>query len=79
MFVPGFLGVDRQLAESMFLKGEAGMYLQGDWAAEEMLSNPDIAYFRFPTVNGKGDPTVYYGGSSNGWAISKNSNQQVSL
>ncbi|SFK98263.1 raffinose/stachyose/melibiose transport system substrate-binding protein [Paenibacillus sp. 1_12] len=79
MFVPGFLGVDRQTAESMFLKGEAAMYLQGDWAAEEMLSHPDIGYFRFPTVNGKGDPTVYYGGSSNGWAISKNSNQQAAF
>jgi raffinose/stachyose/melibiose transport system substrate-binding protein len=78
MFEPGFLGVDRQTAENMLLNGEAAMYLQGDWAAEEMLSNPDIGYFRFPTVLGKGDRTVYYGGSS-GWAISKNSNQQAAF
>ncbi|WP_240415254.1 ABC transporter substrate-binding protein [Paenibacillus periandrae] len=78
MFEPGFLGVDRQTAENMLLNGEAAMYLQGDWAAEEMLSNPDIGYFRFPTVHGNGDRTVYYGGSS-GWAISKNSNLQAAF
>ncbi|NHN31658.1 ABC transporter substrate-binding protein [Paenibacillus agricola] len=78
MFVPGFMGLDRKMADALFLKGEAAMYLQGDWAAEEMLSNTDIGYFRFPTVHGKGDRTVYYGGS-NGWAISKYSNQQAAF
>lgn len=79
MFVPGFLGLDGPTADNMLLNGEAAMYLQGDWAAEKLLSNPDIGYFRFPTVHGKGDRTVYYGGSSNGWAISKNSNQQAAF
>ncbi|MEC0270301.1 ABC transporter substrate-binding protein [Paenibacillus anseongense] len=79
MFVPGFLGLDGPKAEDILLKGEAAMYLQGDWVAEKMLSNPDIGYFRFPTVHGKGDPQVYYGGYSSGWAISANSNRDAAF
>ncbi|MFC5451363.1 ABC transporter substrate-binding protein [Paenibacillus aestuarii] len=76
-FAPSFLGMDVTAAERMFLSGKAAMYLEGDWTAGKLFSyndySTDVGYFRFPTVDGKGDPTQYYGGYSSGWAISAGS------
>jgi len=76
-FAPSFLGMDVTGAERMFLSGKAAMYLEGDWTAGKMFGYndyaTDVGYFRFPTVDGKGDPTRYYGGYSSGWAISAGS------
>jgi raffinose/stachyose/melibiose transport system substrate-binding protein len=74
-FLPGYLGMDQPQAEQAFLSGETAMFMQGDWAAARMLEDSRqkgrIGYFRFPTVNGKGNPAEYQGGYAVGWAISK--------
>lgn len=82
-FPPAFLGMDLADAERMFLESKAAMYMQGDWVAGKLLDHNaplnDIGYFRFPTIDGKGDPSEYYGGYSTGWAISSTANTQAAF
>ncbi|TVY08949.1 ABC transporter substrate-binding protein [Paenibacillus cremeus] len=76
-FPRSFLGMDVAEAERMFLSGKAAMYMEGDWAAGKLLGHNDygteVGYFQFPIVDGKGDLSQYYGGTSSGWAISAGS------
>lgn len=82
-FMPGYLGMDQPQAEDAFLEGGAAMFLQGDWAAARMLEDErqrgKLGYFRFPTVNGRGDPSVYQGGYSVGWAVSKTADLEAAF
>lgn len=78
-FMTGFLGLDIAAAEEAFIEGEAAMYLQGDWATEKLLRNPDIGYLPFPSIQQAKQYNDYYGGYSVGWAIARNKNQEASF
>ncbi|WP_085523009.1 extracellular solute-binding protein [Tuberibacillus sp. Marseille-P3662] len=80
-FVKGFNGLSDQEAKSMFMNGQAAMYLIATWDLPNYTTNEDVPqefrdsvdYFKFPTVNGNGDKKSFVGGPGVGLFVSQNS------
>ncbi|RKO62899.1 carbohydrate ABC transporter substrate-binding protein, CUT1 family [Caldibacillus debilis GB1] len=80
-FVKGFNGLSDEEAKSMFMNGQAAMYLIGTWDLPNYTTNEDvpkefresIGYLKFPTVNGKGDLNSFVGGPGVGLFVSEDS------
>ncbi|RLQ94634.1 extracellular solute-binding protein [Falsibacillus albus] len=80
-FEKGFNGLSDDEAKSMFMNGQAGMYLIGTWDLPNYTTNEDVPkefrdsidYFNFPTVDGKGDMNSFVGGPGVGLFVAQNS------
>lgn len=80
-FVKGFNGLADEEAKSMFMNGQAAMYLIGSWDLPNYTTNEDVPqefrdsidYFNFPTVNGSGDVNSFVGGPGVGLFVSEQS------
>ena len=80
-FNPGFNGLSDQEAKSMFMSGQAAMYMIGTWDLPNYTTNEDVpqdfrdsvGYFKFPTVNGQGDQSSFVGGPGVGLFVAENS------
>lgn len=80
-FVKGFNGLADEEAKSMFMNGQAAMYLIGSWDLPNYTTNEDvpqefrdsIGFFNFPTVDGKGELTSHVGGPGVGLFVSEDS------
>ncbi|MBU8791414.1 extracellular solute-binding protein [Oceanobacillus caeni] len=80
-FVQGFNGLADEEAKSMFMGEQAAMYLIATWDLPNFTTNEDVpqefrdsvGYFKFPTVDGKGDTNSYVGGPGVGLFVSENS------
>lgn len=80
-FIRGFNGLSDQEAKSMFMNGQAAMYLIATWDLPNYTTNEDVPqefrdsvdYFKFPTVNGEGDRESFVGGPGVGLFVSENS------
>ncbi|WP_099159555.1 extracellular solute-binding protein [Virgibacillus ndiopensis] len=80
-FIKGFNGLADQEAKSMFMNGQAAMYLIATWDLPNYTTNEDVpqefrdsvGYFNFPTVEGKGDMTSFVGGPGVGLFVSEDS------
>ncbi|MFT4413947.1 extracellular solute-binding protein [Fredinandcohnia humi] len=80
-FVKGFNGLADEEAKSMFMNGQAAMYLIGSWDLPNYTTNEDvpkefrdsIGFFNFPTVDGSGDVNSHVGGPGVGLFVSEDS------
>lgn len=80
-FNKGFNGLSDQEAKSMFMNEQAAMYLIATWDLPNYTTNEDVpqefrdsvGYFKFPTVDGKGDMNSFVGGPGVGLFVSENS------
>lgn len=80
-FVAGTNGLSDEEAKSMFMEGQAAMYLIATWDLPNFTTNEDIpqefrdnvGYFEFPTVDGKGNIKNYVGGPGVGLFVSEKS------
>lgn len=80
-FTKGFNGLADQEAKSMFMNGQAAMYLIATWDLPNYTTNEDVPqefrdsvdYFNFPTVDGKGDMNSFVGGPGVGLFVAENS------
>jgi len=80
-FVSGFNGLADEEAKSMFMEEQAAMYLIATWDLPNFTTNEDVpqefrdkvGYFKFPTVNGKGNVNNYVGGPGVGLFVSEKS------
>ncbi|WP_188454877.1 extracellular solute-binding protein [Virgibacillus oceani] len=80
-FIKGFNGLADQEAKSMFMNGQAAMYLIATWDLPNYTTNEDVpqefrdsvGYFNFPTVGGNGDMTSFVGGPGVGLFVSEDS------
>ncbi len=80
-FIRGFNGISDQEAKSMFMNEQAAMYLIATWDLPNYTTNEEVpqefrdsvGYFKFPTVNGKGDKNSYVGGPGVGMFVAENS------
>ena len=83
-FVNGFLGLDYAAAESLFMNEQAAMYLQGEWAMEAFLEDPEFAanvgFVAFPAVEGGvGTTDIFHGGFGVGMAVSAATNKEAAF
>jgi raffinose/stachyose/melibiose transport system substrate-binding protein len=80
-FVKGFNGLADEEAKSMFMNEQAAMYLIATWDLPNYTTNEDVpqefrdsvGYFKFPTVDGKGDMNSFVGGPGVGLFVAENS------
>ncbi|WP_028612659.1 extracellular solute-binding protein [Paenibacillus harenae] len=77
-FQEGATSFDYNAGENLFKTGQAAMYYMGSWATggietSEASKNDNIGVFKFPAVNGKGDPNEFMLAPGSGFAVSKNS------
>lgn len=80
-FTKGFNGLADQEAKSMFMNGQAAMYLIATWDLPNYTTNEDVpqefrdsvGYFNFPTVDGKGDMNSFVGGPGVGLFVAEDS------
>ena len=80
-FVAGPNGLADEEAKSMFLSGQAAMYLTATWDLANFTTNEDVAqefrdsvgYFPFPSIDGKGNMNNYVGGPGVGLFVAENS------
>ncbi|WP_240940986.1 extracellular solute-binding protein [Paenibacillus sp. HB172176] len=77
-FQDGATSFDYNSGENLFKTGQSAMYYMGSWATggiETSDANKDdnIGVFKFPTVNGKGDPNEFMLAPGSAFAVSKNS------
>lgn len=80
-FSSGFNGLADEEAKSMFMSGQAAMYLIATWDLPNYTTNEDVPqefrdsvdYFSFPTVDGEGDENSFVGGPGVGLFVSENS------
>lgn len=83
-FVNGFLGLDYAAAESLFMNERAAMYLQGEWAMEAFLEDPEFAenvgFVAFPAVEGGvGTTDIFHGGFGVGMAVSAAADKEAAF
>src|SRR5699024_2103634 len=79
--VSGFNGLADEEAKSMLMEEQAAMYLIATWDLPNFTTNEDVpqefrdkvGYFKFPTVNGKGNVNNYVGGPGVGLFVSEKS------
>jgi raffinose/stachyose/melibiose transport system substrate-binding protein len=80
-FADGFNALSDEEAKSLFMNGQAAMYLIGSWDLPNYTTNTDVpqefrdsvGFFNFPTVDGKGDLTSWVGGPGVGLFVAENS------
>ncbi|ETP70627.1 ABC transporter substrate-binding protein [Planococcus glaciei] len=80
-FVDGFNGLADEEAKSMFMSGQAPMYLIATWDLPNYTTNEDVPqefrdsvqYLKFPTVEGNGDMNSYVGGPGVGLFVAEDS------
>jgi len=75
-FQEGATSFDYNAGENLFKTGKAAMYYMGSWATggiETSSVNGKVGVFKFPTINGKGNPDEFMLAPGSGFAISANS------
>jgi len=75
-FQEGATSFDYNAGENLFKTGKAAMYFMGSWATggiETSSVNGKVGVFKFPTINGKGNPDEYMLAPGSAFAISANS------
>ncbi|GGG73275.1 extracellular solute-binding protein [Paenibacillus radicis (ex Gao et al. 2016)] len=75
-FQEGATSFDYNAGENLFKTGKAAMYYMGSWATggiETSSINGKAGVFKFPTVNGKGDPNEFMLAPGSAFAISADS------
>ncbi|WP_174612961.1 extracellular solute-binding protein [Virgibacillus ihumii] len=80
-FNEGYNALSDQEAKSLFMNGQAAMYLIGSWDLPNYTTNEEVpqefrdsvGFFNFPTVNGKGDMNSWVGGPGVGLFVAQNS------
>lgn len=80
-FVDGFNGLADEEAKSMFMTGQAPMYMIATWDLPNFTTNEDVPqefrdsvqYLKFPTVDGAGDMDSYVGGPGVGLFVAEDS------
>ncbi|MFF2092377.1 extracellular solute-binding protein [Paenibacillus sp. NPDC058174] len=75
-FQEGATSFDYNAGENLFKTGKAAMYYMGSWATggiETSTINGKAGVFKFPTVNGKGDPNEFMLAPGSAFAISADS------
>ncbi|WP_243299250.1 extracellular solute-binding protein [Bacillus litorisediminis] len=80
-FAEGYNALSDQEAKSLFMNGQAAMYLIGSWDLPNYTTNTDVpqefrdsvGFFNFPTVEGNGDLNSWVGGPGVGLFVSENS------
>ncbi|MFF2481149.1 extracellular solute-binding protein [Paenibacillus sp. NPDC058071] len=75
-FQEGATSFDYGAGENLFKTGKAAMYYMGSWATggiEASSVNGKVGVFKFPTVNGKGDPNEFMLAPGSAFAISADS------
>lgn len=75
-FQEGATSFDYNAGENLFKTGKAAMYYMGSWATggiETSSVNGKVGVFKFPTINGKGDPNEFMLAPGSAFAISANS------
>jgi raffinose/stachyose/melibiose transport system substrate-binding protein len=77
-FQEGATSFDYNAGENLFKTGKAAMYFMGSWATGGIETSPanengNVGVFKFPTVNGKGDPNEFMLAPGSAFAVSKNS------
>ncbi len=85
-FQPGFLAANYGDASGLFGDGGAALHLMGNWdynvsrtnsASGEGLSDDNMVFIPFPSVNGgKGDPSSTLGGIS-GWIFARDASDEA--
>ncbi|MHA6482215.1 extracellular solute-binding protein [Paenibacillus sp. strain BS8-2] len=77
-FQEGATSFDYNAGENLFKTGKSAMYYMGSWATggietSEVNKDDNIGVFKFPTVNGKGNPDEFMLAPGSAFAVSKNS------
>lgn len=75
-FPDGATSIDATAGGNMFRTGQAAMFFIGTWetgANDSSTVGKDVGVFKFPTVNGKGDPDQYMLAPGSAFAVSANS------
>lgn len=77
-FQEGVTSFDYNAGENLFKTGKAAMYYMGSWATggietSEAGKNNNVGVFKFPTVNGKGNPDEFMLAPGSAFAVSKDS------
>ncbi|UVI33832.1 extracellular solute-binding protein [Paenibacillus spongiae] len=75
-FQEGATSFDYNAGENLFKTGKAAMYYMGSWATggiETSSVNGKVGVFKFPTINGKGNPDEFMLAPGSAFAISANS------
>lgn len=75
-FQEGVTSFDYNAGENLFKTGKAAMYYMGSWATggiETSSVSSKVGVFKFPTVNGKGNPDEFMLAPGSAFAISANS------
>ncbi|MFD0621229.1 extracellular solute-binding protein [Paenibacillus sp. GCM10027629] len=77
-FQDGVTSFDYNAGENLFKTGKAAMYFMGSWATggietSEAGKDNNVGVFKFPTVNGKGNPDEFMLAPGSAFAVSKDS------
>ncbi|WP_077624693.1 extracellular solute-binding protein [Sediminibacillus massiliensis] len=80
-FADGYNALSDQEAKSLFMNGQAAMYLIGSWDLPNYTTNEEVpqefrdnvGFFGFPTVEGQGDLNSWVGGPGVGLFVAENS------
>ncbi|MCI3924696.1 extracellular solute-binding protein [Paenibacillus sp. TRM 82003] len=75
-FQEGATSFDYNAGENLFKTGQAAMYYMGSWATggiETSSVNGKVGVFKFPTINGKGDPNEFMLAPGSAFAVAANS------
>lgn len=75
-FQEGATSFDYNAGENLFKTGKSAMYFMGTWATggiETSSVNGKVGVFKFPTINGKGDPNEFMLAPGSAFAISADS------
>ncbi|WP_017814781.1 MULTISPECIES: extracellular solute-binding protein [Paenibacillus] len=75
-FPEGATSIDATAGGNMFRTGQAAMFFIGTWetgANDSSTVGKDVGVFKFPTVNGKGNPDEFMLAPGSAFAVSANS------
>ncbi|NBD24104.1 extracellular solute-binding protein [Paenibacillus glycinis] len=75
-FEEGATSIDYNTGGNLFKTGKAAMMIMGTWetgAIDSSTVGPKVGVFKFPTVNGKGDPDQFMLAPGSAFAVSANS------
>ncbi|MFD3261675.1 extracellular solute-binding protein [Paenibacillus lentus] len=75
-FQEGATSFDYNAGENLFKTGKSAMYYMGSWATggiETSSVDGKVGVFKFPTINGKGDPNEFMLAPGSAFAISADS------
>ncbi|ANF94801.1 extracellular solute-binding protein [Paenibacillus bovis] len=75
-FPDGATSIDATAGGNMFRTGQAAMFIIGTWetgANDSSTVGKDVGVFKFPTVNGKGNPDEFMLAPGSAFAVSANS------